>query len=127
MVHFPGQDSCGDLLLQVLAHTDADAVVLHGGDMPYLVRESGNQALARQTLTADAVAHVARELLPADTWRSLGELGAAEHDCRPAGSPGSLFKVVAGHFDDDLWLEIRRVPCDEDVLSLPASDELWRN
>jgi hypothetical protein len=126
MVHFPVHESCAALLLKVLAQTDGDAVVLHGGDTPYLVGASGEKALARKALSTDAVERLAQELLPFQSWEALGKAGTVEHHCLATAAPGVHFMIVA-EMDDDLWIEVRRVRGgDGDVVALPSPQEFWQ-
>ena len=98
-------------LLQALVLMDGEALVLHVGDKPYVVAESGQVSLANAPLTADAIGEVIEELLPAESKRVLDEVGATQ--CALPENhlfPAERFSVVAARGGDDLWLEVRRVP-----------------
>ena len=96
-------------LLQALVLMDGEALVLHVGDKPYVVAESGQVSLANAPLTADAIGDVIEELLPAESKRRLDDVGATQ--CALPENhlfPGERFSVVAARGGDDLWLEVRR-------------------
>lgn len=89
---------------------DGEALVLHVGDKPYVVAESGQVSLANEPLTAEAIGQVIDELLPPESRRLLDDVGATQ--CvLPVNAqfPNETFSVVAARGGDDLWLEIRRV------------------
>jgi len=97
-------------LLQALVLMDGEALVLHVGDKPYVVAESGQVSLANAPLTADAIGDVIEELLPAESKRLLDDVGATQ--CALSENhlfPGEHFSVVAARGGDDLWLEVRRM------------------
>src|SRR6476469_246542 len=97
-------------LLQALVLMDGEALVLHVGDKPYVVAESGQVSLSNAPLTADAIGDVIEELLPAESKRLLDDVGATQ--CSLAENhlfPAERFSVVAARGGDDLWLEVRRV------------------
>jgi len=88
---------------------DGEALVLHVGDKPYVVAESGQVSLANEPLTAEAIGQVIDELLPPESLRLLTDVGATQ--CvLPVNTqfPNETFSVVAARGGDDLWLEIRR-------------------
>ncbi len=96
-------------LLQAIVLMDGEALVLHVGDKPYVVAESGQVSLANAPMTAESVADVIDALLPAESKRLLGEVGATQ--CVLPDNPlfpDERFSVVAARGGDDLWLEIRR-------------------
>ncbi len=89
---------------------DGEALVLHVGDKPYVVAESGQVSLANEPLTAESIGQVIDELLPSESRRLLDDVGATQ--CvLPVNTqfPNETFSVVAARGGDDLWLEIRRV------------------
>ena len=97
-------------LLQALVLMDGEALVLHVGDKPYVVAESGQVSLANAPLTADAIGEVIDELLPAESKRLLDEVGATQ--CALPENhlfPAERFSVVAARGGDNLWLEVRRL------------------
>ena len=97
-------------LLQAIVLMDGEALVLHVGDKPYVVAESGQVSLANEPLTAEAIGQVIDELLPPESRRLLTDVGAMQ--CvLPVNIqfPNETFSVVAARGGDDLWLEIRRV------------------
>ncbi len=97
-------------LLQAIVLMDGEALVLHVGDKPYVVAESGQVSLANEPLTAEAIGQVIDELLPPESRRLLDDVGATQ--CvLPVNTqfPNETFSVVAARGGDDLWLEIRRV------------------
>ena len=57
---------------------DGEALVLHVGDKPYVVAESGQVSLANEPLTADAIGQVIDELLPPESRRLLDDVGATQ-------------------------------------------------
>jgi len=89
---------------------DGEALVLHVGDKPYVVADTGQVSLANAALTTDAISEVIEELLPADSRRMFEDVGATQ--CvLPENQlfPSERFSVVAARGGDDLWLEVRRV------------------
>jgi twitching motility protein PilT len=105
-------------LLRAIVHADADALVLHAGDKPYVVGPRGQVDLASRGLTLDAVNGVMRQLLPPEVQRALDEFGAAQYELPPRPDfRQEQFTVVAARGGDDLWAEIRRrrVPDDDHV------------
>src|SRR6478672_6899034 len=97
-------------LLQAIVLMDGEALVLHVGDKPYVVAESGQVSLANAPLTADVIGDVIEELLPVESRRLLDDVGATQ--CAlPENQlfPEEHFTVVAARGGDDLWLEIRRM------------------
>jgi hypothetical protein len=96
-------------LLTAIVKADGDALVMHVGEQPYVVAASGPVQLSSRPLTIDAVAGMLAQLLPADSRRTLDELGAVEHELPPSASTdGERFTVVAARGGDDIWIEIRR-------------------
>ena len=96
-------------LLQAIVLMDGEALVLHVGDKPYVVAESGQVTLANTPLTATSIGEVIHELLPPESRRVLEEVGATQ--CLLPENPlfpGERFSVVAARGGNDLWLEIRR-------------------
>src|SRR3954470_384251 len=106
-------------LLQAIVLMDGEALVLHVGDKPYVVAESGQVTLANAPLTATSIGEVIHELLPLESRRVLEEVGATQ--CLLPENPlfpGERFSVVAARGGNDLWLEIRRSlePHDEHMI-----------
>lgn len=96
-------------LLQAIVLMDGEALVLHVGDKPYVVAESGQIALANAPLTHEAISAVIDELLPPDSRKLFDELGATQCVVPEGASvPQECFSVVAARGGDDLWVEIRR-------------------
>ena len=96
-------------LLQAIVLMDGDALVMHVGDKPYVVTQSGHSSLASDPLTADAIAGVIDQLLPDESKRILKEIGATQ--CvlpEDPLFPRERFSVVAARGGDDIWVEIRR-------------------
>jgi twitching motility protein PilT len=96
-------------LLQAIVLMDGEALVLHVGDKPYVVSETGQVNLANTGMTAETLTQVVRELLPAEALRALDDVGATqcvlpEHP----QFPQEQFSVVAARGGDDIWVEIRR-------------------
>ena len=54
-------------LLQAIVLMDGEALVLHVGDKPYVVAESGQVTLANTPLTATSIGEVIHELLPPES------------------------------------------------------------
>jgi twitching motility protein PilT len=103
-------------LLTAIVRADGDALVMHVGERPYVVAPAGPVELSARPLTLEAVAGMLGQLLPADSRRTLEELGAVEHSwSTSAETYGERFTVVAARGGDDIWIEIRRhrnVPTD---------------
>lgn len=95
-------------LLRAIILIDGEALVLHVGDKPYVLSESGQIDLAPRGLTHDTITAVIAELLPPDLQRALHDLGAAQHELDLPDFPGEHFSVVAARGGDDVWVEIRR-------------------
>jgi twitching motility protein PilT len=115
-------------LLTAIVRADGDALVMHVGEPPYVVSASGPVHLSSRPITADAVAGMLTQLLPADSRRVLDELGAVEYDLPPSAFADSeRFTAVVARGGDDIWIEIRRHrpwPQDEpDPASTPAAAE----
>jgi twitching motility protein PilT len=96
-------------LLQAIVLMDGEALVLHVGDKPYVIAESGQVSLANAPMTTESIAEVIEALLPPESKRLLDDVGATqcvlpEHPL----VPGERFSIVAARGGDDLWLEIRR-------------------
>ncbi|HUR33660.1 MAG TPA: ATPase, T2SS/T4P/T4SS family [Vicinamibacterales bacterium] len=97
-------------LLQAIVLMDGEALVLHVGDKPYVVAESGQVSLANTHLTAEAISDVIDELLPAESRRVFEDVGATQCVLPEYPQfPDQRFSVVAARGGDDVWLEIRRV------------------
>jgi twitching motility protein PilT len=102
-------------LLQAIVLMDGEALVLHVGDKPYVVAESGQVSLANAPMTSESIADVIDALLPPDSKRLLDEVGATQ--CVLPDNPlfpQERFSVVAARGGDDLWLEIRRTPAGDE-------------
>src|SRR5690242_246849 len=96
-------------LLQAIVQVDGEALVMHAGDMPYVVAPTGQVDLATKGLELDAVHGIISQLLPIDVQRALDEFGAAQYELPPTGQfPQEQFTVVAARGGDDVWVEIRR-------------------
>jgi twitching motility protein PilT len=96
-------------LLTAIVEADGDALVMHVGEQPYVVAASGPVELSSRPLTLDAVSGMLAQLLPADSRRTLDEIGAVEHDLpQSAAGDDERFTVVAARGGDDIWIEIRR-------------------
>jgi twitching motility protein PilT len=100
-------------LLQSIVLMDGEALVLHVGDRPYVVAESGQVSLSNTGLTATAITEVLDELLPVEASRALADVGATQCVLPPNPLfPTERFSVVAARGGDDVWVEIRRTPTD---------------
>lgn len=111
-------------LLQAIVLMNGEALVLHVGDKPYVVAESGQVSLANEPLTAESIGPVIDELLPPESVRLLADVGAVQ--CvLPVNTqfPNETFSVVAARGGDDLWLEIRRAS----VIAAPPATEAPTN
>ncbi|MCM3879132.1 MAG: Flp pilus assembly complex ATPase component TadA [Vicinamibacterales bacterium] len=96
-------------LLTAIARANGDALVLHGGERPYVVAPTGQSELSSRVLTLDAMVGMLRELLPEEARHTLDELGAVQHDIADTTTvPDARFTVVAARGGDDIWIEIRR-------------------
>jgi twitching motility protein PilT len=111
-----------DSLLDAIVRLDADALVMHVGDKPYVVTTSaapaeyrgplawGQVELSSRVLTSDAVLGLLGQLLPDDQQQALEEFGAIEHALPPVAGAADRFTIVAARSGDDVWLEVRRKP-----------------
>lgn len=98
-------------LLQAIVLMDGEALVLHVGDKPYVVSDSGQTNLSNAGMTAEALTQLLQDLLPADALRALEDVGATQ--CvlpEQPQFPDERFSVVAARGGDDIWVEIRRRP-----------------
>ena len=96
-------------LLRAILLIDADALVLHVGDKPYVLSPAGQVDLAPRAMSYEEVTGVITQLLPADQQHALQEFGAAQHELIELPDfPGVQFNVVAARGGDDVWVEIRR-------------------
>ena len=98
-------------LLQAIVLMDGEALVLHAGEMPYVVTESGQVTIANAPLGRSAIEDVLAELLPADCQRDFADVGATQCVLPENPSvPAERFSVVAARGGQDVWVEIRRMP-----------------
>lgn len=98
-----------DTLLAAIAKADADALVMHVGERPYVIASQGPIELSSRGLNLHAMVGMLNQLLPAEALRTLAEFGAVEHELAPAGTTGrDRFTVVAARGGDDIWIEVRR-------------------
>ena len=98
-------------LLQAIVLMDGEALVLHVGDKPYVVAESGQVSLANAPLTAESIGQVIDELLPPESRRLLDDVGATQCVLPTHPQfPSETFSVVAARGGDDLWLRDHRLP-----------------
>lgn len=98
-------------LLQAIVLMDGEALVLHVGDRPHVIAESGQVNLASSGMTSEALTEIIQELLPADARRALDDVGATQFVLEENPQfPRERFSVVAARGGDDIWLEIRRRP-----------------
>ena len=93
-------------LLTAIVRADADALVMHVDEKPYVVASAGPIELSSEGLNLQAMAVMVAKLLPAELQRALIEFGAVEHEL-PA-LHGDRFTVVVARGGDDVWIEIRR-------------------
>src|SRR5688500_2674716 len=92
-------------LLTAIVRADGDALVMHVGEMPYVVTQTGNVELSSQGLNLEAMSGMLTQLLPPDAMRSLAEFGAVEHELLPRQAmQGDRFTVVAARGGDDIWI-----------------------
>src|SRR5262245_59460964 len=102
-------------LLQAITRLEAEALVLHVGEKPFVVAPSGRVELASRALTFDAVKRVLGELLPAPLEHALEEVGSIKYELpKDPNLPAGLFTLVAVRDNDDFWAEIRRHRFSED-------------
>ena len=121
-------------LLDAIVRLDADALVMHVGDKPYVVTTSaapaeyrgplawGQVELSSRVLTSEAVLGLLGQLLPAEQQQALEEFGAIEHAIPAPENAADRFTIVAARSGDDVWLEVRRkplIPARPNVLSEP--------
>lgn len=98
-----------DNLLAAMVRHDAEALVLHIGEKPYIVTATGNVELATRELTFEIVMPMLEQLLSATSQSQLEEFGAVQDDLQtPVASPGDRFTVVAARGGEDIWVELRR-------------------
>ena len=96
-------------LFQTIVRYDADALVMHAGEKPYVIAPGGQVELANRGLTLEAVNSIVGRLLPSELQRVLAEFGAVQFEIPAAKEfPGEHFTLVAARGGDDLWAEIRR-------------------
>jgi twitching motility protein PilT len=111
-----------DSLLDAIIRLDADALVMHVGEKPYVVTAStslnayrgplawGQVELSSRVLTSDAVFGMLGQILPLDLRHALEDIGAIEFDIPLGDNANERFTVVAARGGDDVWLEVRRQP-----------------
>lgn len=97
-----------DTLLRAIIRQDADAMILHVGDPPYIMAPSGTVELSARPLTEQSLSGLVTQLLPPQELRTLNELGTVEHALEPDTPDGERFIVVATRSGDDVWVELRR-------------------
>ena len=93
-------------LLTAMVRANGDALVLHVGEKPYVVTQSGTIDLSTHGLNLQVMTGMLAQLIPADAQHALSEIGAVEHKLPPRGT--DQFTVVAARGGDDIWIEIRR-------------------
>lgn len=111
-------------LLQAIVTMDGEALVLHVGDKPYVITESGHITLASEPLTVQAVLGVVEHLLSHESRSVLDSVGATQF-VLPENPlfPGERFSVVAARGGEDLWVEIRRTTLRREEHAEPPSLE----
>ena len=108
-----------DTLLDAIVRLEGEALVMHVGEKPYVVTSGsmnslrgplswGQVELSSRALTSDAVLGMLGQMLPADQWRLLDEIGAIEHEIDAPGQGGERFVVTAARGGEDVWVEVRR-------------------
>jgi twitching motility protein PilT len=82
---------------------------MHVGEKPYVVTASGHAELAANALTVGAMTGMLDQLLPAESRKTLNELGAVEyHLPTDQAAPATRYSVVAARGGNDIWIEVRR-------------------
>ena len=94
---------------------------MHVGEKPYVVTASGHAELAANALTVAAMTGMLDQLLPAESRKTLNELGAVEYHLPPDPvSPGTRYSVVAARGGNDIWIEVRRRTVAEEPVSVAS-------
>lgn len=111
-----------DSLLDAISRLEADALIMHVGEKPYVVTTSasmnayrgpvawGHVELSSRVLTTEAVLEMLVQLLPVDQRQALDDYGAIEFELPDSGPSSDRFTIVAARGGDDVWLEVRRKP-----------------
>ncbi len=96
-------------LLQAIVVTDGEAIVLHVGERPYVVTESGQVHLSTAPLTGAQLDQLLDELVPASQRAALLDTGATQFALPDSPQfPGERFAAVVAQVAGDAWVEVRR-------------------
>jgi twitching motility protein PilT len=96
-------------LLQTVVDTNAEALVMHVGERPYVVTATDQIDLSSRALTFETLNAAIQQLLPQQCHDALDELGATQYELPPFDDLlGERFTVVAARTGEDLWVEVRR-------------------
>jgi twitching motility protein PilT len=115
-----------DKLLGAILRVEGDGLVMHVGEVPYVMAASGPVPVSSRALTLRDMSGVLQLMLPEASVGSLRDSGAVEHELTGPGGRGERFKVVAARSGDDVWIEVRRqrraVGEGETRAKIPAGD-----
>ena len=115
--------SLGPLLLHAMVAAGGDAVVIHTGDLPYVVTAHAETEIGTVPLTFRDVDAVLEQLLPAASLETFNSLGAIRYECPPLPDyPGQRFTVVAYREAGGSWVELRRDGSRAQALSVDLVD-----
>jgi twitching motility protein PilT len=110
-----------DSLLDAIIRLDGDALVMHAGEKPYVVTTSeatndfrgpliwGQVELSSRALTAEALAGMLAQFMPAEQRTALHECGATVFEVTASTQGAERFSIIAARGGEDVWLEIRRL------------------
>lgn len=109
-------------LLMAMDAAHGRSIVLHVGDVPYIVTDTGTVPFGSQPLRMRAAVTILEELLPADCRAELSRRGATNCDIVLRESPGRVYNIVAARGGDDIWIEIvmTATPTPDLVTGAPA-------
>jgi twitching motility protein PilT len=100
-----------------------DAVVIHTGDLPYVVTAHAETEIGTVPLTFSDVDAVLEQLLPASSLETFNRTGAIRYECPPLPDyPGQRFTVVAYREAGGSWVELRRDGSRPQALSVELVD-----
>src|SRR5262245_36175166 len=91
-------------LLQAIVRLNAEVVVMHVGERPYVITPLGQVDLATRDLTLDAVSGIVQQLLPSLQQQVLAGAGGVRHELETSVEfPDDRFTIVVAAAQDDMW------------------------
>src|SRR5678815_3396357 len=105
-------------LFELIVNLDGEALVMHAGDVPFVVAPSGRVQVTGADLTLASANEIIHQLLPHEFRRALDEFGAVRYDFpRHNKFPLERFTLSVTGAGDEVWAEIRRrrIPDDDFV------------